>query len=476
MNSTSESFDRKPAVAGMFYPAEPDKLQQTLESLFAAALPKQCSNVRAIICPHAGYIFSGGVAASAFNQIDKNTNYKRVFIIASSHQVSFEGAAIYCDGDFLMPYGREKVDTEFGKMLVSGFPEIFTSHTGPHINEHSLEVQLPFLHYVLKTNYCIVPIIIGASDPRICNNIALVLKPYFTPDNLFIISSDFSHYPNYEDAKKVDAETKEAILSNNPETLQTCLKKNTAKQISHLSTSLCGWTSVLTMLYMTTGNDSLEYSGIEYKNSGDAECYGEKDKVVGYWGIAVSEKQIDKDNFILSNDDKEFLLKIARDSVECAVLRSKRSKVAPDDISVALNTNCGAFVTLHKKGKLRGCLGHLTGDLPLYKMVQEMAASVALHDYRFSPVVQEELAEIDIEISALSPLRKIEDIAEIKLGMHGILIENGEHSGVFLPQVASETDWSKEEYLGHCSRDKAGLGWDGWKTADIYIFTATVFS
>ena len=476
MKSNSESFDRQPAVAGMFYPAEPDKLQQSLEQLFADSLPKQCSNVRAIICPHAGYVFSGGVAASAFNQIDRNTIYKRIFIIASSHQVSFDGAAIYCDGDFLMPYGREKVDTEFGNLLVSGFPELFTSSTGPHKNEHSLEVQLPFLHYVLKTNYCIVPIIIGASDPRVCEKIALVLKPYFTPDNLFVISSDFSHYPNYEDAQIVDALTKEAILSNNPETLLTCLKRNAAKHIPHLSTSLCGWTSVLTILYMTSGNDSLEYSGIEYKNSGDAEYYGEKNKVVGYWGIAVSEKQIDKDSFILSGDDKEVLLKIARDAVESAVLRRKRSQSVSEDISITLNTNCGAFVTLHKNGKLRGCLGHLTGDLPLYKMVQEMASSVALHDYRFSPVAKEELEDIDIEISALSPLKKIADIAEIKMGIHGILIEKGEYSGVFLPQVATETDWSKEEFLGHCARDKAGLGWDGWKTADIYIFTATVFS
>lgn len=476
MKSNSKIIDRQPAVAGTFYPEEQDELKKELENLFASAVPKQCRDVRAIICPHAGYVFSGGVAASAFNQIDRNAIYKRVFILASSHQMSFEGAAIYCEGDFLMPYGKEKVDTEFGKMLVSGFPELFTSGTGPHINEHSLEVQLPFLHYVLKTNYCIVPIIIGASDPDVCKKIAMVLKAYFTPDNLFVISSDFSHYPNYEDAQKVDALTKEGILSNNPETLLTCLKKNAAKHIPHLSTSLCGWTSVLTMLNITVGNDSLEYSGIEYKNSGDAENFGEKDKVVGYWGIAISEKQIDKDNFILSRHDKEVLLKIARDSVESAVLKRKKSQAVSEDISVTLNTNCGAFVTLHKNGKLRGCLGHLSGDLPLYKMVQEMAASVALHDYRFSPVAKEELEDIDIEISALSPLKKIKDIAEIKLGIHGILIENGEHSGVFLPQVATETGWSKEEFLGYCSRDKAGLGWDGWKTADIYIFTATVFS
>jgi AmmeMemoRadiSam system protein A len=109
-------------------------------------------------------------------------------------------------------------------------------------------------------------------------------------------------------------------------------------------------------------------------------------------------------------------------------------------------------------------------------MVEEMALSAALHDPRFYPVTAEELANIDIEISVLSPLRKITDTNEIVLGKHGILIQQGHHSGVFLPQVATETGWSLEEFLGHCSRDKAGLPWDGYKMADIYLFTAEIFS
>jgi len=476
MKSTSETFDRKPAVAGMFYPAEPDKLQQALERLFADALPRQCSNVRAIICPHAGYVFSGGVAASAFNQIDRNIIYKRVFIIASSHQVSFEGAAIYCAGDFLMPHGRVKVDTTFGKMLVGGNPDVFTSDGGPHLNEHSLEVQLPFLNYVLKNDYCIVPIVIGTSDPEVCKMIALALKPYFTPENLFVISSDFSHYPDYEDAQRVDTITKEAILTNNPENLLSTLECNAGKHILHLATSLCGWTSVLTLLYITQDMDSVEYSAIDYKNSGDSEYYGEKRKVVGYWGIAVSEKKNTNSDFQLSGSEKKTLLKIARESVQSVVLHGKKNKLNPDDYSSVLKTKCGAFVTLYKNGELRGCLGRLKGDLPLYKIIQDMATSVSIFDYRFPPVEQDELPDIEIEISVLSPLRKISSVSEIELGKHGVFMEKGEHSGVFLPQVASDTGWSMDEFLGHCSRDKAGIGWDGWKTAEIYIFTATVFS
>jgi len=174
-----EKIDRKPAVAGQFYPAGPEKLHQELIKLFAEAAPKKYQHVRAIISPHAGYVFSGNVAASAFNQIDEKKNYKHVFILASSHQTPFDGAAIYSDGDFLMPYGKERVDIDFGRQLVEQFPTIFTANRNPHQREHSLEVQLPFLNFVLKTNYSIVPIILGTSNPLVCKEIANALKPWF---------------------------------------------------------------------------------------------------------------------------------------------------------------------------------------------------------------------------------------------------------------------------------------------------------
>jgi AmmeMemoRadiSam system protein A len=180
--------------------------------------------------------------------------------------------------------------------------------------------------------------------------------------------------------------------------------------------------------------------------------------------------------FKLSTEDRNDLLALARRTIEGYVHRTPGRQTNPDDFSDNLRTRCGAFVTLHEHGRLRGCIGHLVGDYPLYKMVEEMALSAALHDPRFYPVTAEELANIDIEISVLSPLRKITDTNEIVLGKHGILIQQGHHSGVFLPQVATETGWSLEEFLGHCSRDKAGLPWDGYKMADIYLFTAEIFS
>lgn len=183
----------------------------------------------------------------------------------------------------------------------------------------------------------------------------------------------------------------------------------------------------------------------------------------------------EKKEFSLSESEKETLLDLARKTIEEKIRLGKKWQPDTSGFSGNLESQCGAFVTLHHKGNLRGCIGRMIGDLPLYQLIQEMAISSALHDPRFYPVRADELEDIDIELSVLSPLQKIDNVSEIELGKHGILIVKGPHSGVFLPQVATETNWSLEEYLGHCSRDKAGLDWDGWKTADIFIFSALVF-
>ncbi|MDP3452903.1 MAG: AmmeMemoRadiSam system protein A [Bacteroidales bacterium] len=176
----------------------------------------------------------------------------------------------------------------------------------------------------------------------------------------------------------------------------------------------------------------------------------------------------------ISSDEKESLLRIAKESIEATALKRGKNRIRVHDISGVLSMRCGVFVTIHKKGKLRGCIGRIESNIPLYKAVEEVAALTAYYDYRFPPVEPAELKELEIEISVLSPPLKIREISQIKLGEHGIIIRRDNKSGVFLPQVASDTGWNLQEFLGHCSADKAGLGWDGWKNADIYTFTATV--
>lgn len=481
-------MDRKPAVAGKFYPDKAAELQTEIERLFSTATPGKCKNVRALIAPHAGYIFSGGVAASAFAQINREAKYKRVFVIGSSHTAGFKGASIYCEGDFIMPYGKEIVDTKLAKKLTEDYPSFFSSNPAPHIHEHSLEVQLPFVNYLLKSGYTIVPIIIGTDDPTICREIAKALKPFFIEENLFVISTDFSHYPGYNDAKERDSITKSAILTNDPSILLKALKESYQKRIKGLSTSLCGASAVLVLMNITAGNTKINYSAIEYKNSGDNSYYGDKERVVGYWAITVCEESLERTSvkktgdefevsaagFEISADEKESLLRIAKESIDVTVLKRAKNRIRVKDTSGVLSATCGVFVTLHKKGRLRGCIGRIESNIPLYKAVEEVAALSAFYDSRFPPVSPEELKDLEIEISVLSPPVKVREISQIKPGVHGIIIRRDNRSGVFLPQVATETGWSLEEYLGHCSRDKAGIGWDGWKSADIYIFTATL--
>jgi AmmeMemoRadiSam system protein A len=168
------------------------------------------------------------------------------------------------------------------------------------------------------------------------------------------------------------------------------------------------------------------------------------------------------------------LFSIARNSIHEWLYENKRVTIDPATVSPDLKRGMGAFVTININGRLRGCVGQFTSDNPLYEVVNEMAVYSAFGDTRFSPITKEEFNKIHLEISVLGPLKKIRDTSEIVLGKHGIYIVKGSRSGTMLPQVATGNHWTLEQFLGYTSRDKAGLGWEGWKDADIYIYEAVV--
>jgi len=476
--SNQELVTREPAVAGQFYPRNPAELKSELNKLFAAVtygnLP---ANVIAIISPHAGYVYSGGVAAASFMQVDPEKDYDNVFIIGSSHRVAFEGAAIYTRGNFKTPLGLVEVNRDLGRELVEN-NSCFNDRPDAHIGEHSLEVQLPFLQYRLKKPFRIVPIVIGTQRASTCRKIAMALNPYFNGSNLFVISTDFSHYPGYDDATAIDKKTAAAILANEPEKLINYIIRNDDTAISNLQTKLCGWTSVLTLMYLTEKKPGVHYTLVDYKNSGDAPYYGDKSRVVGYCAISVTieEKPTPGEStFTVSRADRKKLLVVAREAITNYLKTGHIPEIELPDLSPALLKHAGAFVTLHKQGKLRGCIGRFNPDSPIYKVVQEMAVSSAVRDHRFSPLSLEEIPEISIEISILSPLTRIRSASEIVLGKHGIYMIKGANSGTYLPQVAGKTGWTLDEFLGNCARDKARIGWDGWKNAELYTYEAVVF-
>lgn len=473
----AKQADRPAAVAGSFYPADPDELKNMLAGLFKNAKPATVKNVQAIICPHAGYVFSGIVAASSFNQVDPQKKFDNIFVIGSSHRVSFMGASVYTRGDYLTPLGKVKVNTELANKLIRDNP-VFMFNPDADKEEHSVEVQVPFLQYHMNSAIQIVPIVLGTQSEQTCRKIAKALQPYFNEHNLFVISTDFSHYPPYSDAIANDKRTCDAIVTGSADNLLKIMKENEQKDIPNLATSLCGWTSVLTLLDITGNEPGFSYIPVYYQNSGDSK-YADKSQVVGYWAIAVTRNGIqkkDQDALNFTSSDKKELLKIARTTIDKYIRDHVKPVIDPKGFSSNLLMKAGAFVTLKEKGELRGCVGRFTSEDPLYLVIQEMAIASSTEDSRFQPVKADEVARLEIEISVLSPLKKISSPDEIIPGKHGIYIKKGWNSGTFLPQVATETGWTREEFLGHCARDKAGIGWDGWKDAEIFTYEATVFS
>lgn len=463
---------RQAVAAGRFYPDDQQALAAEMDLLFARCLPSRgLKNLRALIVPHAGYIFSGEVAASAYNQISKECLYKRIFVLASSHCAHYSGASIYKGGHYLIPGGKVKVDLKLASQLVEENP-LFHFYQGAHDEEHSLEVQLPFLRYKLGPDIEIIPIVFGTQEPTEIEQIAQALQPYFTEENLFVISTDFSHYPAYDDAVKTDHYTAVVIAENDPKRLLQAIGELKRKEISGLVTGLCGWTSVLCLLYLTQGSDSVKYHLIQYKNSGDAEIYGSKNRVVGYHAMAVTSDY--PEEFTLSVMEKVELLGIARESLTSWLKKHER-KQSRDFNSILKKTGAGVFISLYRGNELRGCMGRFSEQVQLTDLVNELTVSSS-GDYRFDPLEEDDLMVTNIEISVLSPLKRIYNLDEFELGRHGIYIRQGSQTGTFLPQVAAKTRWSKEEFISRCSRDKAHLGADGWKTAELYTYEAIVFS
>jgi AmmeMemoRadiSam system protein A len=326
----------------------------------------------------------------------------------------------------------------------------------------------------LKNDFKIVPILLGTQDESICSKIAHILKPWFTDENLFVISTDFSHYPTYNEAVKTDKLVADAIITNNPDTFLSTVESCTEKKVANLATGCCSWPSVITLMYVTEAMPEISYKEVLYKNSGDSQ-YGDRDRVVGYFALRVSQQM--QNTMMLNEAEKEELLKIARNTIHAYLTDGSIQDVNPKSLPEALRQQAGAFVTLKKSGNLRGCIGHFEADYPLYKIVQKMAVASATQDYRFDRVSTTEINQIDIEISVLTPMQKVSDVNKIRLGTDGIYIKKGSGSGTFLPQVATDTGWNLEEFLGHCSRDKAGIGWDGWKDTDteIFVYQALIF-
>ena len=471
-NPQKDEIIVRPATqAGRFYDGNTQRLSRELDSLLAIHKNTENANVAALIVPHAGYYFSGNVAAAAYATLNPEKHYKRIFLLGPSHHEWLDGASVNTEADYYAtPLGNVRVDRETGRKLIAA-DSVFSYRPEAHDREHCLEVQLPFLQQRLGDVPPIIPIIISTNDFRKLSRMAEVLKPYLTDDNLFVISSDFSHYPSYDDACEVDAKTGKAVESGDVSEFIATIQANAKSGIRNLATSACGELAIATLLLMLDNQYELKH--LMYQNSGDVDHH-DRSRVVGYHAFAVIRKNTA--GFVLTEQEKRQLKEIAAASIKDELDGKPVShSIATHVVSRQLKEKCGAFVSLHKHGQLRGCIGHFGEDVPLHEIVARMARAAAFEDPRFQPVRREELDDIDIELSVLTPMRRINSLDEFVLHKHGIYIRKGHRSGTFLPQVADEVNWTKEEFVGHCSRDKAGLGWDGWRDAELYVYEAIVF-
>jgi MEMO1 family protein len=466
---------KEPNVAGTFYPSDPVALSRQIDNFLAKADPRPMDGeIFALISPHAGYEFSGQVAGFGYKLI-KDKPYKTVVILAPSHQYAFRGVSVYPQGAFRTPLGDIPVDSVFAQGLLNKNPEI-SFDPRAFLKEHSLEVQLPFLQKALK-GFKIVPIIMGDCSFDTCQELAGLLRSVIAgrKDVLVVASTDMYHGYDYQEALLFDNPTLEAVKAMDASGLYEGLKAGKFQ--------LCGGYGVVAALILSRDLGHKKVQVLKYTDSAQVT----KAKIKGNWTVGYSSVVIDapaearlnqekKEVGMLNIDQRKKLLDIARRSIESFLKTGKKMPVQePDPL---LSREMGSFVTLHEAGQLRGCIGNMVGSQPLFLTVRDMAVEAATGDPRFSPVNLSELKNIEIEISVLSPLEKVDSAEKIELGKHGVIVRRGFNSGVFLPQVATETGWTKEEFLSHLCSQKAGLPANAWKdkSTEMFVFTAEVFS
>ncbi|MCG3177114.1 MAG: hypothetical protein MOGMAGMI_02081 [Candidatus Omnitrophica bacterium] len=466
--------ERTAAVAGTFYPADASELTALLKTCeIKAPVSSAVSGrpPRALIVPHAGYVYSGRTAAAAYRTV-RGADIDTVVLIGPSHHAVFRGASIWTEGDWITPLGRMAVDTDLARAIAADNTS-FAHPPDPHLNEHSLEVQLPFLQRVLPKAR-IVPIL--TSDPSPANTSALaesVLRHTAGRKALIVFSTDMSHYRDLAPTYEMDRRTLELIRSGDTAALYRALADGTSE--------LCGAAAVLTALETARrlpGGGHLEV--LDYTTSADAG--GGHHRVVGYGAVIltdagaapVSAPRSGNEVGVYGSSQRQELLWRARSALQRRLAGRSGELTAPSD--PLLLEPRAVFVTLRNQGQLRGCIGGLYASEPLYRAVEHMAQAAA-RDPRFRRVRPQELEELHIEISVLSPPERIANADAIELGHHGVIVRRGEAGGVFLPQVATETGWSRERFLSELCTQKAGLAADCWKDPDteLYTFTCEIF-
>lgn len=458
---------RPPAVAGMFYPDDPYELTCDLDRMLEASGPPAVRQPVALIAPHAGYVYSGLVAAQAYAGL-RGWDIRRVVVISPSHYESFPGVSFYPGRSYRTPLGTIPVAAELRDRLVHGRSYLKLADSGHQVlsgmrNEHALEVQLPFLQRVLP-DFQLVPAVVGSQDFQAVRELAAALAEEADAATLVVASSDLSHYRPDSEARRLDAWVVDAVRRCDHFGLRHYLETGMCEA--------CGSGPMLAamMFAQLRGAEAVEVRS--YATSGDVPPY-RKDGVVGYLSaLFMPSDRAQEPGPDLAEAQRRELFWIARQAISRALQGENWEPPAGED---GLNLKSAVFVTLRRHGDLRGCIGSIVARASLREAVSQSAVNAALNDHRFKPLQERELPDIGIEISILSPFRLLARPDDLVPGRHGLLVEQGRYRGLLLPQVATEHRWNRQAFLEHTCR-KAGLDPDAWKSPDtaLYTFTAEI--
>ena len=467
---------REPAVAGLFYPSDKAELSRAIDHYLAGARPEPIPNLKALICPHAGYEYSGPVAATGYKLL-VGREYRTVILMAPSHYARLSGASVSRANVFRTPLGDVPIsDKARGLAKLNPFalesaemvqrPGWWTqsSRKAPasgedtaHTWEHSDEVQVPFLQKTLKS-FELLPIVFGDVDPE---SAARVLAGQIDDQTLLIASSDLSHYHSYAEAKELDTR---------------CVKAVCALDLAQMATQeACGEKPILTLMHLARMK-GWQARLLDQRTSGDTA--GDKGRVVGYAAIAFYAPTNSAAKAQFGEPERKRLLELVRTTLKEVVTNGRLPEVRTNGLPASFLEPKGCFVTLTRRGELRGCIGHIVPIEPLYRAVMDNARSAAVRDPRFPAVTADELAGLEVEVSVLTEPKPLtfrspeELLARLRPHEDGVILAMEGRSATFLPQVWEQIP-DKAEFLSHLAR-KAGCDASAWRRAGTTVSTYQV--
>ena len=470
-------------IAGSWYPGSARDIRATAAAWEKAVAKDEApppANPNILILPHAGWAYSGEVAWRAVRQV-RNAAFRRVVVLAPSHRAWIENRLVAPEADALStPLGEIRIDRDWLDRLTLLAPVIRNNQI--HLAEHSAQIEHPLLQLALGDRFSVVPLVMGSFGTDQMAMCARAISRLMDAETLLVVSSDFTHYgdgfsytPYGTDGGE---DVRERIAASDAEAvsfISRCDAEGFAAFIKRTGATICGHVPIELALRAVPAGTS--FARLKYATSSDAER--DFTRFVCYVAAAGRAEWRGESGAVLSADDRAFLLRVARESLEHAVrtghaLPKNRFAASAPKATLA---KMGAFVTLNDKttGALRGCIGEILPVRPLAEAVAVRAADSAIHDPRFMPVSERELNGLRVEVSALTPPKPVKSWREIVLGRDGMTLEKDGAFAVFLPQVAPEQGWDLETTLSYLAR-KAGLAQDAWREgAKFETFQAEVF-